>query len=161
MEKDPSLDALDRKLIRLLTVDGRIPVKKLVDTLGITNPTLNSRMKNLIRSGLLKISGLIDPFRTKNLIMALVAIQINDDTKLGRALDEIAELDEVHCAYSVTGRFDIFAEVVFSEGMESLYRFVSEKLPALGYIADSESFVVMKAKNKWIMLPENLKNWSL
>lgn len=159
MSKSPNLDTLDQKLIRALTKDGRTPVKQLAEHTELSIPTIHSRMKNLLQSGIMKIAGLIDPFKTKDLIMTLVAIQISDDTKLSIALDEIAALDEVYSAYAVTGRFDIFAEVVLSEGMESLYSFISEKLPALGYIADSESFVVMKAKNKWIMLPENLKNW--
>ena len=153
-------DPIDKKLIRLLTQDGRRPVKELVEKLGISNPTLHSRIKNLIQSRVMKISGLINPFKTKDMIMAIVAIQIGDDNMLQTALEEIAALDEVHSAYAVTGRFDIFAEVVFSGGMESLYQFVSKKLPSLSYIADSESFVIMKAKNKWITIPENLKNWS-
>ena len=152
-------DAIDRKLIGLLTKDGRRPVRELVEKLGVSNPTLHSRMKNLIQTGVLKIAGLVNPFKTPDLIMALVAIQIDDDNMLQTALEEIAALDEVHSAYAVTGRFDIFAEVVFSGGMESLYQFVSKKLPALSYIADSESFVIMKAKNKWVMLPQELENW--
>lgn len=160
MNKKQILDTLDRKLIHLLTRDGRLHVKELVDKLSVSNPTLHARMKNLIKSGILKIAGLVDPFKIPDLIMALVAIQVGDDTKLDLALEEISNLDEVHSAYVVTGRFDIFAEVVFFGGMDSLYQFISKKLPALGYIADSESFVIMKAKNKWIMLPENLKGWN-
>ena len=161
MEGNFTPDPIDKKLIQLLTQDGRRPVKELVQKLGISNPTLHSRIKNLIQSRVMKISGLINPFKTKDMVMAIVAIQIGDDNMLQTALEEIAALDEVHSAYAVTGRFDIFAEVVFSGGMGSLYQFVSKKLPSLSYISDSESFVIMKAKNKWITIPENLKkNWS-
>ncbi|MFW2367225.1 MAG: Lrp/AsnC family transcriptional regulator [Desulforhopalus sp.] len=152
------LDDLDKKLIRLLSEDGRMPVKKLVEKLDISNPTINSRMKNLIKSGVLRIAGLVDIFSTKGLIMALVAIRVKDDSKLDDTLTQISDLDNVHSAIAVTGRYDIFAEVVFTGEMGALYDFMSQKLPALENIGSSESFVVMKAKKKWLLLPSGLIN---
>jgi len=35
---------------------------------------------------------------------------------------------------------------------------MSQKLPALENIGSSESFVVMKAKKKWLLLPSGLIN---
>jgi len=156
--KAKNLNILDKKLIGLLSEDGRMPVKKLVEKLDISNPTINSRMKNLIKSGVLKIAGLVDIFSTKGLIMALVAIRVKDDSKLDESLSQISELDNVHSAIAVTGRYDIFAEVVFAGEMEALYDFMSQKLPALENIGSSESFVVMKAKKKWLLLPSGLIN---
>ncbi|MCF6266454.1 MAG: Lrp/AsnC family transcriptional regulator [Desulfuromusa sp.] len=152
------LDDLDKRIIRVLSEDGRIPVKNLVDRLDISNPTINSRMKNLINSGVLKIAGLVDIFRTKGLILALVAIRVKDDSKMDETLTRISELDDVHSAMAVTGRYDIFAEVVFAGEMEALYNFMSQKLPALENIGSSESFVVMKSKKKWLLLPPGLIN---
>lgn len=156
--KAKNLDDQDKNLIRLLSEDGRMPVKNLVQKLNISNPTINSRMKNLIKSGVLKIAGLVDIFSTKGLIMALVAIRVKDDSKLDETLALISELDDVHSAIAVTGRFDIFAEVVFAGEIEALYDFMSQKLPALENIGSSESFVVMKAKKKWLLLPSGLIN---
>jgi len=156
--KTKNIDDLDKKLIHLLSEDGRMPVKKLVEALDISNPTINSRMKNLIKSGVLKIAGLVDIFSTKGLVMALVAIRVTNDSKLDESLTQISELDNVHSAIVVTGRYDIIAEVVFAGGMDALYDFMSQKLPALENIGSSESFVVMKAKKKWLLLPPGLIN---
>ena len=155
------LDRIDKKLIHHLSKDGRMPVKDLVGELGITNPTLHSRLRHLLQSGVLKIAGLIDTFKIQDLNMAVVAVRVKDDTKLDETLERISELNEVHSVYAVTGRYDIFIEVLISGGIDSLYGFMSDKLPKLGNIASSESFVIMKSKKKWVLLPQKLMDWDV
>ncbi|BCS94875.1 transcriptional regulator [Desulfoluna limicola] len=152
-----NLDATDRTLIKQLSIDGRMPVNKLVEHLGVTPPTLYSRLKRLLGSGVLKIAGLIDIFKTDDLIMAIVAVNINDGCKLEDKLEQISNLMQVHSSVVVTGRFDIFLEVVIPD-MPALYEFMTKDLPELGDIDASESFVVMKAKNKWV-LPKSSSEW--
>jgi len=160
MKAKKNLDDLDKKLIRHLSEDGRMPVKNLVEKLNISNPTINTRMKNLINSGALKIGGMVDIFRVKGLIMALVAIGVKDDSRLEETLTKISELEDVHSAYAVTGRYDVFAEVVFHGDIEELYLFMSQSLPSIENIGSSESFVIMKAKKKWVLLPPKfLSRW--
>ena len=53
----------------------------------------------------------------------------------------------------VTGRYDIIAEVVTTDGMNGLYEFLNISLQKLGGIQSSEMFVVMKASHKWMLLP--------
>ena len=159
MSSIKKLDLVDKKLIHYLSKDGRMPVKDLVSELGITNPTLNSRLKHLLQSGVLKIAGLIDTFKIQNLNMAVVAARVKDDTRMSETLERISELNEVHSVYAVTGRYDIFIEVLIPGAIDSLYSFMSEKLPKLGNIASSESFVIMKSKKKWVLLPPKLMNW--
>ncbi len=151
------LDALDKKLIYYLSQDGRMPVKELVKELEITSPTLQVRIKNLLQSGVFKIAGLIDVFKIEKLFMALVAIRVIDDSKIDETMNDLAELQEVSSVYAVTGRYDIFAEILFSNNMEELYSFMSSKLPHQGNIDHSESFVVMKSKKKWTLLPPGIK----
>ncbi len=60
---EKALDSLDKKIVRLLTEDGRIPVGDMAARLGVTAPTVRSRIKNLEKAGKLKIAGLIDSFQ--------------------------------------------------------------------------------------------------
>lgn len=151
------LDALDKKLLRYLGQDGRMPVKELVSKLEITNPTLNVRMKNLLQSGVLKIAGLVDVFKIKKIFMALVAIRVIDDSKMDETLNDLSQMEEVSSVYAVTGRYDIFAEILFPNDMEAHYAFMSSKLPMQGNIDHSESFIVMKSKKKWTLLPPGIE----
>lgn len=150
------IDALDKKLIRYLSEDGRMTVKELVNKLAITSPTLQVRIKNLLQSGVLKIAGLVDVFKLKKVFMALVAIRVIDDSKIDETLEELSQMEEVSSVCAVTGRYDIFAEILFPNDMEAHYAFMSSKLPRQGNIDYSESFIVMKSKKKWTLLPPGL-----
>ncbi|MBW2092132.1 MAG: Lrp/AsnC family transcriptional regulator, partial [Deltaproteobacteria bacterium] len=77
-----ALSALDKDLIRLLSQDGRMPTGEMAQNLEVTNPTVRSRMKALMRSGVLKVAGLVDPFKIENLIIVLVALNIEKHQQL-------------------------------------------------------------------------------
>lgn len=154
-----ALDSLDKKLVRLLAEDGRIPVGDMAVRLGVTAPTVRSRIKNLEKAGKLKITGLIDPFEHKDLITALIGLNILSYGKLDEILEKLANLDYVTWVAVVTGRYDVIAEVVVNGGMADLYRLTTDIIPQVGNVAQTETFVIMKSKRKWVCLPEGLQGW--
>ena len=110
--KKKNLDALDNDIIRLLTEDGRMPIGDMATRLDVTAPTVRSRIKALEESGMLKVSALIDTYQHQELITALVGLNIRSHGKLDQILEKVCRLDNVTWAAVVTGRYDIFAEVV-------------------------------------------------
>ena len=155
--KKKSLDSLDNEIIRLLTEDGRMSIGDMAERLNVTAPTVRSRIKNLEESGLLKVSGLIDTYQHLELITALVGLNIRSQGKLDQILKKVSRLDNVTWAAVVTGRYDIFAEVVVTGGTQDLYRFTTEIIPKVGNVVKSETFVIIKSRQKWVRLPESVK----
>jgi Lrp/AsnC family transcriptional regulator for asnA, asnC and gidA len=150
--KNDKLDSTDLSLMRYLSEDGRIPVKELAEKLQVTPPTVYSRIKSMLATGVLKISGQVDIFKLGSYQTAIVAINVNDDSKLSTIMDALDEFEEVQWSVAVTGRYDIFVEVILEESMEAIFNFHSEKLSKLEGVSNSESFVIMKTKNKWFSL---------
>jgi Lrp/AsnC family transcriptional regulator for asnA, asnC and gidA len=152
--KKKTLDSLDNEIIRLLTEDGRMPIGDMAARLNVTAPTIRSRINNLEESGLLKISALVDTSQHQELITALVGLNVRSHGKLDQILEKISRLENVTWAAVVTGRYDIFAEVVVTGGTEDLYRFTSEIIPKVGTVLKSETFVIIKSGQKWVRLPK-------
>lgn len=148
------LDNLDKRLVSALTEDGQSQVGKLTERLGVTPPTVRSRMKNLISAGALKVAGLVDPMRTKGLTVALVGITLQSHKLLDEKLEQIANLDRVNWCAVVTGRYDLIVEIVCTENTSDLYDFLDKDLSQIGGVGSSESFMVMKSRRKWLLLPE-------
>lgn len=147
------LDPLDRRLAALLAVDGSLAAGEAAERLGVSAPTVRSRVKGLLARGAMRLAALVDPARVQDLTIALVAVTLQTHQQLDEKLEAISRLDRVNWAAVVTGRYDIMVEVVLSDDMADLYRFLNEDLGKVGGINASESFVVMKARRKWILLP--------
>jgi Lrp/AsnC family transcriptional regulator for asnA, asnC and gidA len=158
-DKTDKIDKIDKSVIYLLSRDGRMSAGKIAERLEISQPTVRSRIEALTHSGVLRIAGLIDAFKAKDFVTAIVGIRLVMHKQLDQKIEQISNLNQVHWAAGVTGRYDIIVEVVLPNGMPGLYEFLTKDLPRLGDIQSSESFVVMKAKRKWILLPAAAENW--
>ncbi len=155
--KNKTLDTLDNEIIRLLTGDGRMPIGDMAARLNVTAPTIRSRIKNLEESGMLKVSGLIDPNQHPQMITAFVAMSIRSHGKMDQILEKIARLPNVVWAAVSTGRYDIIAEVVCVEGKDELYRFTTKTILKIGNVVRSETFILMKSRHNWLCLPEGVE----
>jgi Lrp/AsnC family transcriptional regulator for asnA, asnC and gidA len=87
--KKKTLDSLDNEIILLLTADGRMPIGDMAARLNVTAPTIRSRIKNLEESGMLKVSGIIDPNQHPQMITALVAMSIRSHGKMDQILKNL------------------------------------------------------------------------
>lgn len=153
-----TLDLQDRRLVAELTRDGQLSPGKIGEVIGVTAPTVRSRMKNLIKTGALKVAGLVNPMKAKGLTVALVGISIASHEQLDAKLEQIGSLPRVHWCAVVTGRYDILVEIVCSDEIGDLYDFLNRDLSTIGGINASESFVVMKSQRKWLLLPDAVAN---
>ena len=156
---DSKPDRLDKEIIRQLMADGRLSTTGIAEKLKVTTPTIRSRITALISRGLMRIAGLLNHEAAPELITALIGINIKSRGKLPEQLENLAALDQVSWAAVVTGRFDVIAEVVLSGGMEDLFNFTSQVLPQIGHVTHVETFVIMRASNKWLLVPQGLEKW--
>ena len=153
----PRLDTLDNEIIRLLTDNGRMPIGEMAKRLNVTAPTIRNRIKDLEKTGLFKISGLIDPGKHGEMLTALVGMSVRSYGKLDEILGKIAQLPNVVWAGVVTGRYDIIAEVVCVRGKDELYRFTTNTILQIGNVVRSETFIIMKSRHNWLCLPKGVE----
>jgi Lrp/AsnC family transcriptional regulator for asnA, asnC and gidA len=157
--KKTKLDSTDKALVKVLSENGRATVSNLAKKLEVTNPTVRSRMQALEHSGILKIAGMIDCSKVSDIKTALIAIKVQVHGELDDKIVQISQLDRVLWAAVVTGRYDIIVEILIEDESSDLYHFLAVSLPLVGGIQSSETFVVMKATNKWVLLPSSIMNW--
>ena len=150
------IDSLDKTLIGLLGEDGRRSLADLAPRAGVSRPTAASRLTSLVGDGVLRLAGLVDAFQAKGLTVALVGLTV-DKHRLDEKVEQIAALPEVTWAAVVTGRYDIMTEVATEVGMNGFYDFLNVSLREVGGINCSEMFVVMKAKNRWTLMPTSMR----
>ena len=148
-----TLDPLDKKLISILNRDGRENNSDIAKELLISEGTVRNRIKKLTDSGVLKVSGLLNPDTVPEKQLVFLGVKIAVSKDLRKLAEKISVLEGVQAAYITTGRYDIIVEVWLNVKY-GLIQFLSETLASIDGITSTESFLIMKSYNKWISQEE-------
>lgn len=105
------MDALDRKIIHLLTENARIPVKEIAQKINLTSPAVSSRIHRLEQEGI--IGGYTVQLHRPdepNRVGALVSVQTSPDRR-EEFLALIQQESDVLQCYRVTGTYNFIVKV--------------------------------------------------
>jgi Lrp/AsnC family transcriptional regulator, regulator for asnA, asnC and gidA len=138
------IDTLDRQIISQLQQDGRRAFSGIARQLEISEGTVRQRYRRLVRSGVLQIVGVADPFKTGFRCMAMIGLNVAIDGE--RSIDDVAEevalFPEVSYVVLSTGDFDLLVEVIM-ENNDELAGFLQEKLHRVKGITRTETFILL------------------
>ncbi len=106
-----AFDQLDRELISVLRRDGRAPLSKLADILGVSRGTVQNRIERLLESGALLgfTIRVRDDYETEK-IRAVMMIEVKGQstTEVIRKLRGFPELQKIH---TTNGTWDLVVEI--------------------------------------------------
>lgn len=128
--------------------DGRKSFKKIADQLHLTENTVRSRVKKLCDSGVLDISGLVDPESIPRHQLVIIGVKLKT-TDMFKKGEEFSKLKGVVSVSVVTGRYDLMLVVLFNDAY-GLQEFYTEQVAGLKDVQDiqsMETFVVYKGFN--------------
>jgi DNA-binding Lrp family transcriptional regulator len=136
------LDDLDRRILALLTEDGRASVREVAERACIGRATAHSRIKRLRDMGVIKrFSVVVDPARVGAGLAAFVHIRINQHA--WRKLREVvAELPGVEHVSLVSGDFDLIV-LVRAHDPSELRDVVLERLHTLEGVAATRTTFIL------------------
>ena len=105
------LDPLDRELVAILRRDGRAPLSKLAEILGVSRGTVQNRIDRMTASGtLLGFTVRVRAEADTGAIRAVMMIEVvgKSTTEVIRRLRGIPELTQLH---TTNGKWDLVAEI--------------------------------------------------
>ena len=135
------IDALERKLLELLTIDADQSSQKLARLLGVSSSTVRRRIHRLKRLGVLRIIGVSDPAKFGIAVNVVIGMNISLD-KLSQAIEKISTLDGVVWVINTTGRYNILTFVRF-RSHQDLSKFLENELVKVEGLTYSETFVCL------------------
>ncbi len=143
-------DETDRLIIDLLAHDGRITAKAMAQNLGLAEATIRNRLNRLIQSGQVRISGLINHEAFEDQVVALIALEVQSASGLESIGRQIAELPSVRNVAVVSGRYDFLVEILVDSN-RGIIHFLSNELSGIEGIGKTETFLLLKSYNKWVI----------
>lgn len=105
------LDAVDRQLIGLLRGDGRAPVSRLADALGVSRGTVQNRLDRLVDQGV--IVGFTVRLREDvhgDVVRAMMVIRLVGQSTTA-VVRQLRGMPEVRAVHTTNGAWDLMAEI--------------------------------------------------
>ncbi len=134
------LDALDRKILRMIAEDARIPFLEVARACNVSGAAIHQRIQKLTNIGVLKGSRfIIDPESIGYDTCAYVGINLKNPEKFDVAVEALKEIPEVVECHYTTGDYDLFIKI-FAINNHHLLDIIHDKLQPLG-LSRSETII--------------------
>ena len=122
-----SMDTLDKKILELLSVDGRKSYRKISRDLGVSVGTIHNRVDKLTKSGIInKFVPVIDHEKLGYHLTAIIGLEIKGGT-VAHLIEKEPFKNNLLAVYDVTGQFDGILIAKFKNTFE-LNKFIKQLL---------------------------------
>ena len=145
------MDELDRRIIGLLQLDGRISNVKIARKLGVAEATIRRRVNRLIQGDVISIAAILNIEKLGYTTSGFIGLQVRPG-KADDVADALAGLAEVHYVSVTTGGYDVFLWVGL-ESSERLGEFLHTKIAAIDGVQRTETFVNLGIKKRTYGVP--------
>ena len=139
MGADVQMNELDKRIIRILQVDGRASNAKIAREVGVSEGTVRRRLRRLIQDNVIHVIAVPNLEQMGYSTAALVGIQA-EPGRVSEVAQAIAALEEAHYVAITLGAFDVFAWVGL-ESAEQLGVFLRQKIHPIPGVRRTETFV--------------------
>ena len=136
------LDSIDLQILSLLQEQGRIPLVKLGEQVGLSSPSVIERVKKLEDSGIITgYHASIDARRLGKDVTAFIGVSITHPRTIGLFEETIDALDDVLECHHVTGQHTVLLKVK-TDNTSSLERLIST-IHSIEGVSRTETMVVL------------------
>ena len=139
-----NLDSLDKKILRLIAEDARIPFLEVARVCNVSGAAIHQRIQKLTNLGILKGSQfIIDPEKVGYETCAYIGLYLKNPENFDSVVEALKKIPEVVECHYTTGGFDMFIKI-YAVNNHHLLNIIHDKLQPLG-LSRSESIISFNA----------------
>jgi Lrp/AsnC family leucine-responsive transcriptional regulator len=155
-----TLDDIDRKLLKLLQEDGRMPYAELGKAVGLAVSSVNERVRKLAeRKVITGVHAHVAPEAMQLDLLAIVFVGWSDSAVEDRFLACIRNEPAVLECHHVTGAWNYLLKVRV-QNTRALERFLSGVIKPVGGIVRTETLIVLSSAKETAQLPTEPPGWA-
>jgi Lrp/AsnC family transcriptional regulator, leucine-responsive regulatory protein len=146
-DKSDTLDRIDAKILRELSLDGRIPITELAKKVGLSKSPCQVRMKRLQDQGYVQgFRAVLNPAKLGLDHVAFAEVRLTDTTEKALSAFNAAVLDvpEIEQCHMIAGSFDYLLKIR-SQDIKAYRQILGEVISALPYVGSTSTHVSMQA----------------
>ena len=140
-----ALDNTDRKIIAVLSNEGRISNLELADRIGLSPTPCSRRVKRLEEEGVIMgYSARINPAALGQSISVLVQVRLSQQSTddIAEFMSAVDRLPEITECLLVTGNLDYVLKVQ-TKDVEALKEFVLKELKTIPSVSETSTMLVL------------------
>lgn len=137
----------DKKIILGLQEKGRASYAELASQLGISVSTVATRTEKLVKSRVIEIRAIPNPYKMGLQANALIAIKA-EPSKIDRICDRLVDNFYISTVTTVFGRYDILIVVNFP-AWDMMHDFVNKELSKIDGVLRVESYYLSEFKKRY------------
>lgn len=146
MEK--TIDDLDRKILRVITKNARIPFKELAEVCEVSRAAAHQRVYRLIELGVVNGSGYdVNPKWLGYDLCAYVGLILERGSLYSSVIEALQEIPEVVESQYVLGKYSIFIKV-YARDNEHLMYLLNTKIQCIPGVITTETLVSLDQRIK-------------
>lgn len=149
MADDPAsrLDSFDRRILAVLSVEGRLPVTELARRVGLSKSPVQARLRRLEETGVIRgYRALVDQVRLGRDHVAFVEVRLDDTRERALSAFNVAVLKvpEVEQCHMIASSFDYLLKVRCAS-ITDFRHVLAERISTLPHVASTSTHVAMQA----------------
>ena len=135
-----NLDSLDKKILRLIAEDARIPFLEVARSCNVSGAAIHQRIQKLNSLGVLKGSQfIIDPEKIGYETCAYIGLNLRNPEDFDKAVEALRNIPEVVECHYTTGDYDMFIKI-YAFNNHHLLNIIHDRLQPLG-LSRSETII--------------------
>ncbi|MEG0808187.1 MAG: Lrp/AsnC ligand binding domain-containing protein [Alistipes sp.] len=138
------LDATDRKILKFLIKNARMPFLEIARECGISGAAIHQRIRKLNESGVILGSKLVvDPKMMGFDVCAHISITLTDPQLLNQTVEHLKKIPEIVECHFVTGKGNILIKLYCIDN-EHLMRTIFDSILRTPGVATTETFISLQ-----------------
>ena len=139
-----ALDAIDRKILKFLIKNARMPFLEIARECGISGAAIHQRIRKLDEAGVILGSRLVvNPKMMGFDVCAHVSITLRDPKLLSEAIEELKKVPEIVECHFITGAGNILVKLYCVDN-EHLMRTIFDGILHIQGLASTETFISLQ-----------------
>ncbi len=136
-----NLDAIDRKILKFLIKNARMPFLEIARECGISGAAIHQRIRKLDESGVILGSRLIvDPKTLGFDVCAYIGIRLQDPQYLDATVEKLKQIPEIVECHFITGTYNVFVKF-YCQDNEHLMKTIFDGIVRIQGISTTQTYI--------------------
>ena len=136
-----NLDAIDRKILKFLIKNARMPFLEIARECGISGAAIHQRIRKLDESGVILGSRLIvDPKTLGFDVCAYIGIRLQDPQYLDATVEKLKQIPNLVECHFITGTYNVFVKLYCLDN-EHLMKTIFDGIVRIQGISTTQTYI--------------------